>query len=105
LEKNLDQVIEELKGDLPVGIETFLVSNQPKVVEEAVNEFMKALWEAIAIVLVISFLNLGLRGGPGRGDLDPAGAGHRVRRHADLRDRLAAHLAGGADHRAGPARR
>ena len=63
LEKNLDQVIEELKADLPVGIETFLVSNQPKVVEEAVNEFMKALWEAIAIVLVISFLNLGLRAG------------------------------------------
>jgi multidrug efflux pump subunit AcrB len=63
LEKNLDHVVEELKADLPVGIETFLVSNQPKVVEEAVNEFMKALWEAIAIVLVISFLNLGLRAG------------------------------------------
>ena len=63
LEKNLDHVMEELKADLPVGIETFLVSNQPKVVEEAVNEFMKALWEAIAIVLVISFLNLGLRPG------------------------------------------
>src|SRR6476620_4568595 len=63
LEKNLDHVIEELKADLPVGIETFLVSNQPTVVEEAVNEFMKALWEAIAIVLVISFLNLGLRAG------------------------------------------
>ena len=63
LEKNLDHVMEELKADLPVGIETFLVSNQPKVVEEAVNEFMKALWEAIAIVLVISFLNLGLRAG------------------------------------------
>ena len=47
----------------------------------------------------------GPAGGPGRGDLDPAGAGHRVRRHADLRDRLAAHLAGGADHRAGAARR
>jgi multidrug efflux pump subunit AcrB len=63
LEKNLDHVMEELKADLPIGIETFLVSNQPKVVEEAVHEFMKALWEAIAIVLVISFLNLGLRAG------------------------------------------
>src|SRR4026208_1563849 len=63
LEKNLDHVVEELKADLPVGIETFLVSNQPKVVEEAVNEFMKALWEAIAIVLVICFRNLGLRAG------------------------------------------
>ena len=63
LEKNLHHAMEELKADLPVGIETFLVSNQPKVVEEAVDEFMKALWEAIAIVLVISFLNLGWRAG------------------------------------------
>ena len=34
-----------------------------EVVHHAVNEFMEALWEAIAIVLVISFLNLGLRAG------------------------------------------
>ena len=63
LEKNLDHVMEEFKADLPVGIETFLVSNQPQVVHHSVNEFMEALWEAIAIVLVISFLNLGLRAG------------------------------------------
>lgn len=63
LEKNLDKAIEEIEAVLPIGVEPFLVSNQPKVVEEAVNEFMKALWEAIAIVLVISFLNLGLRAG------------------------------------------
>lgn len=63
LEKNLDQAMEEFKADLPIGIETFLVSNQPRVVHHAVNEFMEALWEAIAIVLVISFLNLGLRAG------------------------------------------
>src|SRR5262252_5266313 len=63
LEKNLDQVMEDFKGEMPVGIETFLVSNQPRVVHHAVNEFMEALWEAIAIVLIISFLNLGLRAG------------------------------------------
>src|SRR5215475_12138648 len=63
LEKNLHGAIEGFKADLPIGIETFLVSNQPEVVHESVNEFMKALWEAIAIVLVISFLNLGLRAG------------------------------------------
>jgi multidrug efflux pump len=63
LEKNLHKVIEEFKAELPVGIETLLVSNQPEVVHDSVNEFMKALWEAIAIVLVISFLNLGLRAG------------------------------------------
>src|SRR5499427_764087 len=63
LEKNLDRAMREFQADLPIGIETFLVSNQPKVVHHAVNEFMEALWEAIAIVLVISFLNLGLRAG------------------------------------------
>jgi multidrug efflux pump subunit AcrB len=63
LEKNLDKAMEEFQADLPIGIETFLVSNQPKVVHHAVNDFMEALWEAIAIVLVISLLNLGLRAG------------------------------------------
>jgi multidrug efflux pump subunit AcrB len=63
LEKNLDKAIEEIKAELPVGLETFLVSNQPRVVHHAVNEFMEALWEAIAIVLVISFISLGLRAG------------------------------------------
>ncbi|MCG3197582.1 MAG: Cobalt-zinc-cadmium resistance protein CzcA [bacterium] len=63
LEKNLDQAIEEIKSEFPVGIETFLVSNQPKVVHHAVYEFTKSLWEAIAIVLFISFLSLGLRAG------------------------------------------
>jgi multidrug efflux pump subunit AcrB len=63
LEKNLDEAMREFQADLPIGIETFLVSNQPSVVHHAVNDFMEALWEAIAIVLVISFLNLGLRAG------------------------------------------
>lgn len=63
LEKNLDKAFEEIKADLPVGIDTFLVANQPKVVEKAVDEFMEALWEAVAIVLGISFISLGLRAG------------------------------------------
>ncbi len=40
-----------------------LVSNQPHVVDEAVGEFTKTLWEAIAIVLGVSFLALGWRPG------------------------------------------
>jgi multidrug efflux pump subunit AcrB len=63
LEKNLAETMKELTADLPVGIEPFLVSNQPEVVHHSVDDFMEALWEAIAIVLVISFLNLGLRAG------------------------------------------
>ncbi|MGO7493799.1 efflux RND transporter permease subunit, partial [Rhizobium ruizarguesonis] len=39
------------------------VSDQPKVVEEAVGGFTKALFEAVAIVLAISFISLGMRAG------------------------------------------
>ncbi len=40
-----------------------LVADQPHVVEESISEFTKALWEAIAIVLAVSFISLGLRAG------------------------------------------
>src|SRR5262252_6816919 len=53
----------EITHNLPIGIEPHLVADQPVVVEEAVGGFTKALWEAIAIVLAVSFLSLGLRAG------------------------------------------
>jgi multidrug efflux pump subunit AcrB len=53
----------EITANLPVGIEPHLVADQSVVVEEAVGGFTKALWEAIAIVLAVSFLSLGLRAG------------------------------------------
>src|SRR5438067_5478004 len=53
----------EITANLPIGIESHLVADQPVVVEEAVGGFTKALWEAIAIVLAVSFLSLGLRAG------------------------------------------
>jgi multidrug efflux pump subunit AcrB len=55
----MDQIIAKL----PVGIEAHLVADQPVVVEEAVGGFTKALYEAVAIVLGVSFLSLGLRAG------------------------------------------
>lgn len=59
----IQQTMAEITGDLPIGIDPHLVSNQPHVVEEAVGEFTKTLWEAIAIVLGVSFLALGWRPG------------------------------------------
>ncbi len=50
-------------ADLPIGVGVHLVSNQPAVVEEAIGGFTRALFEAVAIVLVVSFLSLGLRAG------------------------------------------
>ena len=63
LEHNLHDAVRQLTATLPVGIDIHLVADQPKVVHEAVRDFMEALWEAIAIVLVISFLSLGVRAG------------------------------------------
>ena len=61
--KGLHEAMERLTEQFPVGIELNLVSDQPEVVREAIGEFTKALFEAIAIVLVVSFLSLGFRAG------------------------------------------
>ena len=60
---NVEAAIKEITADLPVGITPVLVANQPQVVDEAINEFMVSLWQAIAIILVISFVALGGRAG------------------------------------------
>jgi multidrug efflux pump subunit AcrB len=53
----------QLTHDLTIGIEPHLVSDQPVVVDHAIAGFTDALWEAIAIVLAVSFLSLGFRAG------------------------------------------
>ena len=63
LGRNIHQTMEELKADLPIGIEPIMVANQPDTVSHSINEFMEALWEAIAIVLAVSVVSLGLRAG------------------------------------------
>ena len=55
--------VAAIGADLPIGIEAHLVSDQPLIVEHAVDGFLKALWEAVAIVLAVSFISLGLRAG------------------------------------------
>ncbi|HEV7284472.1 MAG TPA: efflux RND transporter permease subunit, partial [Kaistia sp.] len=47
----------------PLGVSVDHVSDQPAVVDQAVSGFTKALFEAVAIVLAISFISLGLRAG------------------------------------------
>ena len=63
LGRNVQQTMEELKAELPIGIEPVMVANQPDTVGKSINEFMEALWEAIAIVLAVSIVSLGLRAG------------------------------------------
>jgi len=59
----LDQELDKIKSDLPIGVDVFRVSDQPKVVEEAVSGFTRGLFEAVVIVLGISFISLGWRAG------------------------------------------
>ncbi|OCJ63507.1 ACR family transporter [Agrobacterium tumefaciens] len=61
--EELDAQMKRIVADLPVGVDVHRVSDQPAVVDEAVSGFTSALFEAIAIVLVISFISLGLRAG------------------------------------------
>jgi multidrug efflux pump subunit AcrB len=63
LGQNVEHAMETITADLPVGIEAKLVADQPQTVHHAVDEFMEALWEAVAIVLAVSLVSLGLRAG------------------------------------------
>lgn len=63
LGENIKQAMEKLKSDLPIGIEPRLVADQAVTVESAISEFMSSLWQAVAIILVVSFISLGVRAG------------------------------------------
>lgn len=63
LGENLDQAMDGIKADLPVGLELDMIANQPEVVQDSVGEFIKVFLEALAVVLAVSFLSLGWRTG------------------------------------------
>ncbi len=59
----VEETYQRFEAALPYGMVVDQISNQPEVVTEAVGEFMKALGEALVIVLVVSFLSIGWRSG------------------------------------------
>jgi multidrug efflux pump len=63
LGKNVERSINAAIADLPVGVDVTLVSDQPLVVKTAIGEFMSSLWQAIAIIMAVSIISLGLRPG------------------------------------------
>ena len=63
LGKALDATMAEVERDLPVGITVHRVANQPQTVDKSFEEFVSSLVEALAIVLVVSFISLGFRTG------------------------------------------
>jgi multidrug efflux pump len=63
LGENIKKVMDSATADLPLGIEPFLVADQAVVVESAIAEFMSSLWQAVGIILAVSFISLGVRPG------------------------------------------
>ena len=63
LGKNLKRAMAKITADLPIGIEPKLVADQAVTVEAAISEFMTSLLQAIGIILVVSFISLGVRPG------------------------------------------
>ncbi len=63
LGENVRKEMADITANLPVGIEPVLVADQAVTVDEAINDFMTSLWQAIVIILVCSFVSLGVRPG------------------------------------------
>ena len=61
--KALHERMTSATADLPVGVGVHNVSDQAEVVEKAVGGFTSALFEAVVIVLIVSFVSLGVRAG------------------------------------------
>lgn len=65
LGKALDAATRQIQQTLPLGVSLGQIQDQPKSVATSVNEFVKVLIEAVAIVLAVSFISLGLHKNPG----------------------------------------
>jgi multidrug efflux pump len=52
-----------IQNALPVGVELTQVASMPRAVQRSINQFLRSLAEAVAIVLAVSLVSLGLRTG------------------------------------------
>jgi len=63
LGQSLKQTFARLKAGLPAGLTLEEVSSMPEAVSDSVDEFLRSVAEAVAIVLLVSLVSLGLRTG------------------------------------------
>lgn len=63
LGRNIKHEMDDITANLPHGIQPTLVADQAVTVDVAINDFMTSLWQAIIIILVCSFVSLGVRPG------------------------------------------
>ncbi len=61
--KEVTDVTNRFMSAVPQGIDIERIADQPEVVDHAVTEFTHSFVEALAIVLFVSFVSLGLRTG------------------------------------------
>ncbi|NOG71126.1 efflux RND transporter permease subunit [Roseicella sp. DB1501] len=63
LGREVEEVLGRLRAELPLGLALEVIADQPRVVAESVGEFLLKFAAALAVVMVVSFLSLGLRAG------------------------------------------
>ncbi len=63
LGEQVQETVRRLQSRYPIGIEFTTIANQPDRVERKVDEFVGNLLQAIAIVILVMLLSLGLRTG------------------------------------------
>lgn len=63
LGRNVSAAMARIGAGLPMGIEAHLVADQARTVDEAISDFITSLWQAVVIVLIVSFVALGVRAG------------------------------------------
>ena len=63
LGKALDRETQGLQQRLPAGLKLAEVTSMPRAVSHSVDDFLESVAEAVAIVLLVSLLSLGLRTG------------------------------------------
>ncbi|MBL8329858.1 MAG: efflux RND transporter permease subunit [Rubrivivax sp.] len=71
LGKALRTAVDAAQAELPVGLSLTKIQDQPEAVSRSVNEFVRVLIEAVAVVLAVSFIALGLHTRPLRIDIWP----------------------------------
>ncbi len=60
LGNSLRQASAQIEATLPAGVQLVQLQDQPQAVSRSVNEFVGVLIEAVVIVLLVSFISLGL---------------------------------------------
>ena len=97
----LKEEMSKIIADLPIGVGVHLVADQPVIVEHAVSGFTEALFEAVIIVLAISFLQSGTSSRSRGRDRDSTGSRNHLCGDGGYRHFDAADFAGSIDYCSG----